>query len=89
MGRKVAGTVNADIAIGFVYDAVYYTAGDFSTSFGQAGSDVTGIRARQEVTTWRRYQRSISVAASGTGTVAEGWTLSSHHTLRENLFTPL
>ncbi|MCI5163167.1 MAG: hypothetical protein D3917_14345, partial [Candidatus Electrothrix sp. AX5] len=34
LGRE-AGTVDADVAVGFVYEAVYYRAGEFSNAFGQ------------------------------------------------------
>ncbi|WP_417917092.1 carboxypeptidase regulatory-like domain-containing protein [Candidatus Electronema sp. JC] len=81
LGRE-AGAVEADVAIGFVYDAVYYSAGNFSNAFAQAGSDVTGIRARQEVTSWQRSQLPITAERdAGHGSIAEGWTLSDHHIL--------
>ncbi|MCI5221049.1 MAG: hypothetical protein D3914_18100, partial [Candidatus Electrothrix sp. LOE2] len=82
LGRE-AGMVDADVAIGFVYDAVYYSArNDVANSFAQAGSDVTGIPARQEVTSWRRFQLQVGAERdAGSGTIAEGWTLSDHHVL--------
>ncbi len=79
LGRE-AGAVEADVAVGFVYDAVYLTAGNFSNAFAQAGSDVTGIRARQEVTSWQRFQLQVS-AGNAAGDIAEGWSLSDHHLL--------
>ncbi|MCI5193972.1 MAG: hypothetical protein D3915_12750 [Candidatus Electrothrix sp. AU1_5] len=79
LGREV-GTVDADVAIGFVYDAVYLTAGNFANAFAQAGSDVTGIRARQEVISWQRFALQITNGKAA-GNIAEGWTLSAHHLL--------
>ncbi|CAK8723016.1 hypothetical protein GKODMF_14590 [Candidatus Electrothrix gigas] len=79
LGREV-GTVDADVAVGFVYDAVYLTAGNFANAFAQAGSDVTGIRARQEVISWQRFQLQV-VAGQAGGNIAEGWALSAHHLL--------
>ncbi|MCI5146971.1 MAG: hypothetical protein D3923_15975, partial [Candidatus Electrothrix sp. AR3] len=79
LGRE-AGTVDADVSVGFVYDAVYLTAGQFSNAFAQAGSDVTGIRARQEVISWQRFQLQIT-AGKAAGNIAEGWSLSDHHFL--------
>ena len=51
---KPVGSTTASISIGFVYQAVYYSGGNFAQAFAQAGTDVTGIRARQEVTSWKR-----------------------------------
>ncbi|MCI5227995.1 MAG: hypothetical protein D3918_15430, partial [Candidatus Electrothrix sp. AX2] len=79
LGREV-GTVDADVAVGFVYEAVYLTAGNFANAFAQAGSDVTGIRARQEVTSWQRFQLQVGTGQAG-GNIAEGWTLFDHHAL--------
>ena len=52
-GRPVIGAANVHVRVGFVYDAFYYRAGDFARSFGQAGSTVTTIRARQEIYSWQ------------------------------------
>ncbi|WP_446011439.1 NHL domain-containing protein [Candidatus Electrothrix sp.] len=79
LGREV-GTVEADVSVGFVYDAVYYTAGDFANAFAQAGSEVTAIEARQEVTSWQRFQLQVG-AGKAAGNIAEGWSLSDHHVL--------
>ena len=82
LGRQTIGTITAHVSVGFVYDAVYYSAGNFAQAFAQAGSDITGIRARQEVTSWKRSQRTIHQgAAAGRDVIAEGWTLSIHHHL--------
>ena len=78
-GRLVSDPATAEVNIGFVYDAVYYSAGDFAQSFAQAGSQVTGIRARQEVISWRRSE--INIIGKTEGVIAEGWTLSNHHYL--------
>ncbi|MDW7712146.1 MAG: RHS repeat-associated core domain-containing protein [Deferrisomatales bacterium] len=68
------------VSIGFVYEAVYYTAGeDFAQAFGQVGSRVTGIRARQELTVWKVAVLPVRTSYLGTGTLAEGWTLTPHH----------
>ncbi|MCI5190579.1 MAG: hypothetical protein D3905_12505, partial [Candidatus Electrothrix sp. AS4_5] len=79
LGREV-GTVDADVSVGFVYDAVYLTAGNFANAFAQAGSDVTPIRARQEVISWQRFEIQVGAGKAG-GNIAEGWTLSDHHVL--------
>ena len=79
LGRE-AGTVDADVAVGFVYDAVYYSAGDFDNAFAQAGSEVTAIEARQEVISWQNSELQVS-AGKAAGNIAEGWSLSDHHVL--------
>ncbi|MCP4254222.1 MAG: hypothetical protein GY775_12595, partial [Candidatus Scalindua sp.] len=83
---RVKGDVKVVVNIGFVYDAVYYSGGDFDQSFAQVGSDVTSIKARQEITTWKRSQSTITVfpeldleQEGGIGTIAAGWTVSAHH----------
>jgi len=76
LGRPVMGSATAHVSVGFEYDAVYYGAGDFAQSFGQAGSDLTGIRARQEVISWKHV---VLEMVGGRSEIAEGWTLSAHH----------
>ncbi|WLE95637.1 MAG: RHS repeat-associated core domain-containing protein [Candidatus Electrothrix communis] len=79
LGRRIAGTT-AIIRIGFVYDGVYSTAGNTSTAFGQPGLVSTDIPTLQEITNWMHYDLPISgVARGGKGSIAEGWTLSTHH----------
>jgi RHS repeat-associated protein len=80
LGKAIDGPLTAHISIGFVYDAVYLTAGNFQRAFAQAGSEVTGIRARQEVISWKLNDLIVS-QVGGTGTLPEGWTLSTHHHL--------
>ncbi|MDL1984383.1 MAG: hypothetical protein LWX54_09395 [Deltaproteobacteria bacterium] len=79
LGRPVDGTTTAHISMGFVYDAVYYIPADFQQAFGQAGDEATDVRARQEVTSWKRSE--VVIDSMGKGVLAEGWTLSSHHHL--------
>ena len=80
LGRPVNGPSIARIMVGFVYDAVYYGAGNFNQAFAQAGDyNITGIRARQEVVLWKESQRNVFSKFNGKGIIAEGWTLSSHH----------
>ena len=81
LGRPVNGAASAHITIGFVYDAVYLSAGIFAQAFAQAGSEVTGIRARQEVISWKRSDININIMSETMGVIAEGWTLSNHHSI--------
>ena len=82
LGRLVTGPSIAHISIGFVYNAVYYRAGDFTGAFAQVGTEITGTRARQELISWKRSEVKINQGcAVGKETIAEGWTLSIHHHL--------
>lgn len=76
LGKQIIGTVPANIKVGFVYDGFYQIPEDFAQSFGQAGNGSTGVQARVEVTLWNSKQLNLKREA---GTIAEGWTISSHH----------
>ena len=77
LGNRANGLTTAHISVGFVYDAVYYTAADFVQSFAQAGREVTGFRAL-EVISWKSNDLFIYQPPQAS-TIARGWTLSSHH----------
>jgi RHS repeat-associated protein len=78
LGRTVLGPVNALISVGFVYDAVYYSAdSNFTQSFAQAGMNVTAVRSREEIISWKRG--SAAIDHRGISDFGQGWTLSSHH----------
>jgi RHS repeat-associated protein len=78
MGRTVKCPVSAHISVGFVYDSFYYKArADFVRSFAQAGSDMTSVRGRQDLTFWKRSK--LDIPNKVIGTIAEGWTLSNYH----------
>jgi RHS repeat-associated protein len=85
LGLGSYGTTMAHADIGFVYDAVYYKPSDFAEAFARVGSDVTGITSRQEVILWSRQDIPVNSTATNIwaahGTIAEGWSLSSHHSL--------
>ncbi len=68
--------------MGFVYDGVYLNAGDEDPAFAQPGQGDTEIPAREEVTRWER--NAIPLRANE-GSLAEGWTISSHHSIKPNL----
>ena len=80
--REVASPT-AYVSIGFTYDSVVYSASDeFEQAFAQAGDDITGIRGRKDVTTWKHSSLLIqSSNREKIGTIAQGWTLSPHHYL--------
>ena len=89
LGRPAQGAFFFKFRIGFVYTAVYYRAiDDLFMAFMQTGAfDYKGgggysqIPTRKEVILWKRYQSRITRPSNefGKGTIAEGWTLSSHH----------
>jgi hypothetical protein len=78
LGRQVIYPTRAYVQIGFVFDAVYSRAGNFAQAFAQAGGEVTGIMARQEVISWKS---NVVYLGGNISTFSEGWTLSSHHYL--------
>ncbi|MFH2218846.1 MAG: RHS repeat-associated core domain-containing protein [Pseudomonadota bacterium] len=84
LGRPVIGTTTAKVSLGFVYDTFYYTPGYFAQAFGQAGIDPTSIPTRGESILWKYNTLSIDMTKErGRGSIADGWTLSSHHFLNQ------
>jgi RHS repeat-associated protein len=85
LGLGSYGITMAHADIGFVYDAVYYKPSDFAGAFARVGSDVTAIEGRQEVIIWNRQDIPVNSTATNIwakpGTIAEGWSLSTHHSL--------
>lgn len=80
LGRPVKGSQQVQIALGYVYDAVYYQPGQFAQSFAKSGQfdQMLGNRARQEITLWQKlsqYMRADIPQDSGLG----GFSLSIHH----------
>jgi len=78
-GRVQQGTHPVAIRIGYQYQGVYKSPADFAQSFGQfSGGTITGDRARQLITIWQEWTKSLGIwdaSAVGLG----GWTLNSHH----------
>jgi len=79
LGKPVSGSIIARISVGFLYDAVYYGAGNFSRAFAQAGDEITPIPARQEVISWKHSNLTVYSEFKYKDVIAEGWTFSSHH----------
>ena len=80
LGRIARGSVTAIIKIGFVYLSVYYSArSDFEQSFAQAGEQVTGIRGREEIISWK--EQAMVIEKGEANYFGKGWTLSSNHYL--------
>ena len=88
LGKPVNGSIIAHISVGFLYDAVYYEARNFGQAFAQAGDQITSIRTRQEVISWRHNNLTVYSEIKGKGVIAEGWTFSSQHKVSPlNLYT--
>ena len=75
LGRPISGSVTAHISVGFLFDAVYYRA----SNFAQAGNEITAIRTRKEVISWKRSNLTVYSEVKGKGIITEGWTFSLHH----------
>jgi len=89
LGNQVVGSRLATISIGFGYVPVYYASsggggggdgggGSIAMAWAQAGNDVTGIESREEIVFWKTDTITLE---RGYSSIAEGWTLSSHHYL--------
>ncbi len=77
-GNPVAGTVIGHIRIGFVYNGFYTVPPNVARAFGLTGTAMLTIPARQPVVLWQDSEVSVT---RGEGTLAEGWSISSHHWL--------
>ena len=80
IGRETKGSIDAQVSIGFVYQALYRAPANILRSFAQAGNDVLPVRARQEIISWKHHEVDIN---KGVSTIADGWTLSIHHRLNK------
>ena len=90
VGRQVSSSITAHVKMGFVYDAAYYNnSSDFTRSFGQVGSAITPVIARQEVIFWKHSKLVVYSESKGEGTIAKGWTISSHHRVSPMHFSAL
>ncbi len=95
LGNQAYGTATANVSIGFVYSGVYYSASpqNITSHWGLPGDSpatppgaVEGIRAREELITWKRDTIHINKPSHSyaKGTIGEGWTLSSQHSISPN-----
>jgi RHS repeat-associated protein len=76
LGKPVTGSVLAHIKIGFIYSGVYFAPATTGLAFGQRGSGSIAVQTRIPVPAWKEYTVPI---LRGKGSLAEGWTISSHH----------
>ena len=89
LGRPVNGFIIARISVGFLYEAVYYEASNFGQAFALAGDEITGIKARQELISWKHSNLTVYPEAKVKDFIAEGWTFSSHHKVSLKNFSTL
>ncbi|MBI5593096.1 MAG: hypothetical protein HY881_21730 [Deltaproteobacteria bacterium] len=94
LGKTVGGAIVANISIGFVYNVYYYSARSaVAQSFAQAGSIITGVRGREDITSWKQGSVSLDHSVSlGRGIISflgESWTLSHQHYLAPGVFDVL
>ncbi|MBW2604834.1 MAG: hypothetical protein JRE28_11050 [Deltaproteobacteria bacterium] len=82
-GRSLSYPSIAHVNVGFIYDLGYMVAGNFVKAFGMPGIVGRRIPVRWiEGALWKHNDLHIPQPASkGTGLIAEGWTLSPHHSL--------
>ncbi|MDY6792391.1 MAG: Ig-like domain-containing protein, partial [Thermodesulfobacteriota bacterium] len=82
LGGKVKFSAPAQIEIGFAYDALYGKPSDYHNAWAQAGGDLTQVKTRQEIISWKRSNIILQRGLRSVGyVIADGWTISSHHSL--------
>ncbi len=78
-GRPVVAS-KARASVGFEYDLFYTRAsGVFAKAFAQVGDNITGVRGRRDMVSWKHHDISVNGFKQVTNSIAEGWTLSAHH----------
>ena len=81
LGRRIKHPIYGQVSIGYIYNGVYMK----TSRFGYDGDGmITGSRTRQQVTLWKKDTRIYIENNRNEGTIAQGWTLSNHHS--GNLF---
>jgi RHS repeat-associated protein len=83
-GRQMAGTIPAEVKIGFVYKAVYYsTRGGYFKSFARAGGSgaamATAIQTQGLIISWKHTDILVRRDGLHAGELGNGWTLTAHH----------
>ncbi len=80
-GRTVQGGTEAQVSVGYVYDADYARPPDDEIdAFARAGTaELTGTASRQQVTSWQRHEVTIGGWNALTQVELGGWTLTPHH----------
>ena len=88
-GRTVQGAPEADVSIGYVYDADYARPSDDQLeAFAREGTDaLTTNPAREEVTLWQTLGQQVGGWDARAQVGLGGWTLSPHHTYDPNTRT--
>ncbi len=81
LGKQISSDVTAHVNIGFAYYGFFWIVGDVSgNAFARAGAEPTGISTRQEVILWKKKSEIVIPPPLSTiAIIAEGWTLSGHH----------
>jgi RHS repeat-associated protein len=79
-GRPMQTPVTAHVSVGFVYNSLYYSPGDFEQAFGQPGTAPTDVPSREEIILWEQTDLLITPPRSkGSIQLAEGWSISPLH----------
>ena len=81
LGKEPQGLVRAEVDVGFFYQAVYGSAKQDARAFARPGVGATTVPTRQESVIWKSDLINVQVEKNNASSIAEGWTLSSHHWL--------
>ncbi|HET6550692.1 MAG TPA: CARDB domain-containing protein, partial [Solirubrobacter sp.] len=79
-GRPVQGRQKVDVAIDYVYPAVYRAPATFGSSFSAIGGEVLSAnRTRQEISVGQRWTGVVGGLDAPASALA-GWSIDVHHT---------
>ncbi|GEM_PF-504202 len=88
LGERPQGLIKGSIAIGYKVDSVYTTPGNVNDTgsfegenWNQDSTSETAVDSREPTTEW--IVRPVSFVNSYLNQIADGWSVSSHHSLVE------
>ncbi len=77
-GQTLLGPQAVTVRVGYAFTAVYRMAAENAVAFAVYGTNITAVRARQQVILWQEWQGQLGAwqaRSQGLG----GWTLSVQH----------
>jgi RHS repeat-associated protein len=82
LGRMTMGPTKAQVTTIFVYEGIYAIPASTLRSFAQAGIDPTSVPTRRELVRSKSSEVTVGFErAAARGEIADGWSLSVHHSL--------
>lgn len=79
-GRRLSGSQEAQVRVGYTYDALYSQPGAFAQAFSTlSGVPITGNRARNDITLWQEFRFTVGAPLVAQVFGIGGWSLTPHH----------